>query len=532
MSPLLKKLDFQFIQSFKTLNDESKTVIGITKKHAFISYDMGISWRRIEGIDSSDPIYFAYYRTARYDGVIKIEEARSLCTYLVDIRGNVLKKVPFGEVSQHPRNPNAIVAEDPNDKANIPNLAEYQDPMDSFEQIFYYTKDGGATQWKELEWKDSIPWLDIDFEFIDGGVPDLLYKLVRDQSGVWTEYALNFFSESPLKFVKLPFEVLKSQGIFFGFEDERELYVSEDGVNFEHIRFPDYQSSSEAGPLCFIDREEVQSKSMMAHKSGRRLKGSLFVLRYYSLSKTKLRDSTILPWTTLFRYDIKRKEIKFMIDYCYDCQVLSAEEGIIIANIVTNPQEHLDNKEAPNIKTFITFNDGNDWETMKGLNGAELSVFNGRWPNLVYNTNGKDNNTPSVPGLLIVHGKERPMEDYKTLSRQIPRRKLIPEFFSSLSTYITKDSGKSWCKINDNMMDWAIGGSGEIIILQSIRSIDYILYSQDSGTTWHRLYFDVPLFRLGVIAPLSCTSRRFLLTQNGRSSYLLSFDPADQMEQS
>lgn len=122
------------------------------------------------------------------------------------------------------------------------------------------------------------------------------------------------------------------------------------------------------------------------------------------------------------------------------------------------------------------------------------------------------------------------MEDYKTLSRQIPRRKLIPEFFSSLSTYITKDSGKSWRKINDLSLDWAIGGNGAIIILYAEGLNDHMLYSLDGGVTWYKLYLEIPKPGITMLAPRSCTTSKRFILEGFRRTFLLSFDPADQKD--
>ena len=108
---------------------------------------------------------------------------------------------------------------------------------------------------------------------------------------------------------------------------------------------------------------------------------------------------------------------------------------------------------------------------------------------------------------------------------------------------MTKDSGKTWSRIHDIVMDWAVGGNGEIIVLYSRLPRNHIFYSLDSGETWERLHVgllnlselhsdpesDDLLFPVEVQTPHSCTSSRFLISSNGLY-YSLSFDPIDHKE--
>lgn len=378
-----------------------------------------------------------------------------------------------------------------------------------------------------------------------GGAPGLIYAETDYTDSLEfhqfnTQYAINPHPETPpnfeeLTFELLPFRVRQTQGIFYGLEKQKELYVSSDGINFDHVEFPSSppcENSTFTSVYCGTDftyqidhgHFDVSSPNP---GSDSKLQGSLFVSRHYPPSRTELTSpNSILkplvlsrPWTTLFRYDIQKNEMKFILDYCYDLTVVSAEKGILIASYVTNPLEHLDTLEELRIRSVITFNDGADWESMRGPSGADFGVVNNAWRN---------DRASNAPGHLMVYGREGPIEDYKSFIYAKGS-----EFASSLSTYLTRDYGRSWCKVADGIMRWAVGGSGEIVLMFPKTSGDHILYSIDGGMAWNKLYMDIPT---RIRTPPECTSRRFLLeyVSGGVSRapqyryYVLSFDHADQ----
>lgn len=546
MAPTLKKLEFSDIQKILSDDAKSEIVFGLADNHVFVSYDMGISWRKIENISGSE---FPLVDDQAPDEV-KIRDTDDPHIYFVNVKGEV-KEISRPEdiidFTRHRKDPNAIIIKCAFERSDN----EKRDDSECY-ALNYYTKDGG-TSWQEMESNKDAKERECAYEpyyrFVGGSEPGLIYKQVNEYNRTdqteseWTEYARDFFSESPLVFTKFPFKVFKSQDIFFGLKDYKEFHVSKNGVDFEHVKFPHSPSCENSIGCSIVDglhsplekrtySEMSCSNKVMAQHSDLRFKGSIFLTKYYAPLKPKY--STPL-YTTLFRYDIQSNEIKFIVDYCYDFTVVLAEEGILIANVITNPQELSRNHAEPQIKSLITFNDGKDWQNLVGPSGVELSIVNGTLANDVI---------PSVPGLLIVHGKEGPIEHYKMMEEWgTPRLDLLPTF----STYMTKDSGKTWSKIHDIVMDWAVGGNGEIIVLYSRLPRNHIFYSLDSGETWERLH--VGLLSLSelhsdpetdqvdcpveVQTPHSCTSSRFLISSNEYSDglyYSLSFDPIDHKE--
>lgn len=474
MNPLVTKLEparFARIKPHEYL--ESQTLLGKDGEgRKYVSHDMGVTWE---------------------------DEARDIVS-LPDERQWFHWR--------HPQNQNAILAwthgfvDDDDDDSCCGADTRV---------IWYYTKDGGAT-WEKL--KDQ-PYCEVyllptyDFVVGTGDVSDLIY--LTEFADNYTEYALDIFSESPLKFNSLPFKVRKTPEIFFGFK-RQDLYVSKDGVNFEHVEFP-HSTPFEEYSHCSVHGAKLYDTELCL--SNERSEGSLFFYKHYP----RKRFNTL---SLLFRYDVKSNKIKFMIDYCYDIQVISAKEGILIANIITNFQEVLDNNDQYKIKSLITFNDGADWQPMKDTSGAELSVFN------------QQNNTiPGNPGLVIAHGQEGTLKRY--MINSAPYMSNFPAYLNhpSLSTYITRDLGRSWQKVDDAAMKWVIGGDGQIIILYPyFEKSTRIKYSLDGGWTWNELHLDIPEENWSkVLAQHKCSSRRFLLVTS-EHYYLISFDPADQKSDS
>lgn len=417
----------------------------------------------------------------------------------------------------HPNDTNAILIS--NIQTNL-----YDECDEYYEQsTHYYTKDGGASgfvvqgQCDHCEYDLDVLNGIIHYEFIAGGARDLIYEYSAYDDG-YTAYALNFFSESPLEFTRFPFVVRQSQGIFYGIKDNKELHVSKDGVNFEYIKFPPSPihssprgsekntGSSYLVPCFYRGYFDTFDFSNHKIKAKRRTKDSLFLQKIYRTNS----DPHELPWVTLFRCDVQRKEIKFMLDFCYDFMVVSAEEGIIIANSVTNPQEYAYEEVEPIIRTVISFNDGASWEPMMGPNGTDFNI------NISSSLDRISGDNPSSTSMMIVQGKEGPIESYRSAYS------LFPDSIALPSTYMTNDSGRSWRKIHDKVMLWMFGDNDNIIVMYS-GIYDYILYSLDGGMEWQKLT-GIP--RGSYLECSSRNSKRFWL-----DICSISFDPADQEEQ-
>ena len=199
-----------------------------------------------------------------------------------------------------------------------------------------------------------------------------------------------------------------------------------------------------------------------------------------------------------------------MLDFCYDFMVVSAEEGIIIANSVTNPQEYAYEEVEPIIRTVISFNDGADWEPLIGPNGTDFNI------NISSSLDRISGDNPSSTSMMIVQGKEGPIESYRSAYS------LFPDSIALPSTYMTNDSGRSWRKIHDKVMLWMFGDNDNIIVMYS-GIYDYILYSLDGGMEWQKLT-GIP--RGSYLECSSRNSKRFWL-----DICSISFDPADQEEQ-
>lgn len=509
MMPRVTKNSFRFTHSCE--NGASKTLIGVTYTHAFISHNFGITWKQINDVSGTN-------LTVSYcvSDLIVISDGGTGNVYFLDGRGNLTKEFVFKPgwvtVSVHPNDSNAILLHN----------FEYDEKYPSAGiQTTYYTKDGGASEWKVLCKDDSMGielYNEVPFyKFITGGARDLIYIY---EEGYWayTGYALNFFSESPVEFKLFPFFVHRAQNIFYAIKCQKELHVSTDGVNFEQVEL--YHSSPwdhanriyEAIQACeciMLDGDDRHYCNWAFND--RRAKGFLFFQKRYSINRGSGGGfgSPALPWVTLFRYDVKCKEVKTMLEYCYDYMVVSAEEGIIIANYVTNPQECVENEEKPIVRTMITFNDGTDWEPITGPSGAELNVAISA---SLYCCRGS---IPSNSSMMIVWGKEGPIENYQEAYSDS----------SSLSTYMTKDSGRSWRKINDDAMNYMIGDSDNIIIMFR-EGQEYILYSLDGGMNWQKRTIGKVDLRCWDSSS-SSNSKRFLL-----GDCTISFDPTDQLEQS
>lgn len=527
MIPQVRKLDYGKIELVPTADENSEILVSYGKE-AIISYNMGISWEKIPHIQNIQPILFDD-RVLLFDSI----QIGFGFVYFLDVKGSSTKEIYYNQsdetFSRNRNNPMAAFS-----KRKVPtNLGCFFDENPGGGCLFcrtvgeitehYYTSDGGAI-WEDMETNSNVDGFDQDYNenlnyfFIDGGMSGLIYKT---DIMVSTEYAFDCGRYSPLEFNTFPFRVYRVPDFFFGFNCDSKFCVSKDGVNFEPIEYPNSPRCENSSEYTVPFPVSTRPFNWYEGKSDKRFRGSFFINRSTPPVGRRKGDlwSKVI-WNTLFRYDVTLSQIKFMLDHCYDFTVLSAEEGITIARIVTNSQGCLDNNEEPTLKTVITFNDGADWQPINGPGGSELNISN-----IFHN-----DEIPSIPGLLIVHGEENPTETW------IPRldSHFIEEdhVLSSFSTYMTKDSGRTWSKIHDKAMSWAVGGNGEVIVLHCCTNkapIDHITYSLDCGSTWHKLHLRLPQEPIKIQTSHSCNSRRFLIGSSyGWTYYSLSFDPTDQ----
>lgn len=175
-------------------------------------------------------------------------------------------------------------------------------------------------------------------------------------------------------------------------------------------------------------------------------------------------------------------------------------EGVILANIVENPEQTKTEKELPIIKTLISHSDGAKWAPLKGPSGEPLHLreFSNNeffWDELGYYT---PSSTTTAAGIYISTGNEGERLSDSSLE---------------YSTYMTRDGGMNWFKISETPMIYAIGDQGAIIIMASaVDPVDHLKYSRDEGATWqtYKWGYEAAVWSLQTV-PSSSTCR-FIMT--------------------
>lgn len=185
-----------------------------------------------------------------------------------------------------------------------------------------------------------------------------------------------------------------------------------------------------------------------------------------------------------------------------DFERISSTEGVALANIVSNANEVRQRGERKIVKTKITHSDGAFWDFIPAPKGECKSQdtndcslhLHGYTERL--DTRNKPS-SPSAVGLIIGNGNAG--EGLRS--------------FHDASTYLSRDGGVTFKRINDHPSFWEYGDSGSLIVLADRGApTDRIRYTQDEGETWEEYQFSESMVTVLNVANIpSDTSRKFLI---------------------
>ncbi|OWB74412.1 hypothetical protein B5S31_g4204 [[Candida] boidinii] len=210
-----------------------------------------------------------------------------------------------------------------------------------------------------------------------------------------------------------------------------------------------------------------------------------------------------------------------------DYEPISGLEGAALVNVVTNPDAVTSGKESSQLKTFITYNEGSQWNPLvapkldsKG-NKYECDPAKNKLCtlNLHSFTERKDFrdslSSGSAVGLMFGVGN-------------------VGEYLKSKdegSIFFTRDGGVSWKEIIKGNYIWEYGDQGSILVLvKENEPTRNILVSIDSGESWFEYGFskeDVVISDIMTVP--SDTARRLILIpkDNSITDYIFTIDFQD-----
>jgi len=207
-----------------------------------------------------------------------------------------------------------------------------------------------------------------------------------------------------------------------------------------------------------------------------------------------------------------------------DVQPLANIEGVMIANIVTNPSEAASTGQ-PKLRTKLSYDDGGLWtdltidvtetnqpcKTNSGcaLHLHSLTSYAGRANHRI--------NAPNAVGLAVANGNTGDA--------------LLP--YARASTFLTTDAGATWRLVRAGPHHHAFGDSGALLVIANdLDPTDHVRYSWDYGQSWQYYTFitgdKVRVWSL--TTSLDASSERFLLlgeTVSGGKAVAIGLDFAN-----
>ncbi|CUS21194.1 LAQU0S02e08196g1_1 [Lachancea quebecensis] len=490
-------LDFglKSYQYFDTIADE--TLLFRTDKHeVYVSYDSGQTTQKLDFQDKFIEIVFnQYFNTSAY----LFGSNNKL--YVTHDRARTFKEYKLPDAKQlgfpltfHAKDVKTFIFYGAKDCDNLysPNC----------HVVAYITRDGGETFQELIQGA-------LKCEFIgsfndDPTDPNMILCIAKDKGTkerhVVTsrnffedrktvfENALGFISAGEYTIIAVPHE-----------DDELRAYVTVNGKEFAEASLPAELSIDKQQAYTVLGSQEG---AIFFHLTTEMAEGS----EYGALMKSNSNGTSFV----VLERAVNRGPSGFV-----DFEKVQGLEGIIMINTVLNANEVSSGSGVQKkLKSKISFNDGADWNYLKpperDSEGKKYQCSSKSLLSCSLNlhsyTERKDErdtySSGSALGYMIGVGNVG--------------EHLLPK--EECSTFITTDGGFTWKEIKKGPYQWEYGDRGSVIVLvKDGEKTDLIIYSIDSGKTWHEYKFaGEEVYVEDIITTPQDSAMRFLLI--GRSS--------------
>ena len=154
-----------------------------------------------------------------------------------------------------------------------------------------------------------------------------------------------------------------------------------------------------------------------------------------------------------------------------DFERLDAVQGVAIANIVKNPEDVVQSGAEKVLQSRITFNDGRDFEPLKGKRGDHKGDLNLHGYSEMRNQ-GKVYSNKGAPGILMGIGN---------LGENLHE-------YAESNLWVSSDGGENWRFAYEGPHKFEFADSGSILAaISDPGPTDHIKYSTDYGKEWKKL---------------------------------------------
>jgi hypothetical protein len=384
------------------------------------------------------------------------------------------------------------------------------DPDCKAVKTLYLTKDLGRTWEAILDTVVQFSWGNEGFgEVTSKEVPyERIYATRRMNQDKPSKIGWNFdidFLYSDTFFAD--YEVLVPHGNKFLLADKYILVATAVEADSEEVQlmvssFPDLHTFAKAElpvkripehSYTLVDTSEGSIMIQVNHFNKRSDYGTVYVS-----------DSSGMKYSVSLLYNVRARS-----GYC-DFQKVKGLEGIFIANVYDKdlyldnvPDKKTKNQALKFQKTVITFDKGGEWKRLdppeRDSAGKRIICEDECALNLhsVTSVYSPAYSTDNAVGIIIGTGNVGKFLSYKE---------------DELNTYLSRDGGVTWTEIRTGEFIYEFGDHGAIILMaDSQKATDTLLYSWNEGMTWEKLKIDYPIEVENIVIEPTATSQRFLV---------------------
>ncbi|KAG4303712.1 hypothetical protein PCK1_000230 [Pneumocystis canis] len=477
-------------------NQLDETILFLTSEmELYVSHDQGNEWNKIlqneniisvyQNIYANEQIYFLGINSKAWVTKNRFKTIREL-------KLPAFSHIGYNSFEFHPDNKDWIIYTG----------CKKNEILENCETVSYYSKDGGDSWSYLMSNVRSCCWIKTQtFNTDENMIYCEIYRseLEKSQNGpVKIAYSIDFFNTYHVLFDSAMGYARFEKFIILAEYDYKlrslKPYVSLDGLNFVHAKFPSHYSE--------------QAYTILDSTTG-----SIFL----HVTSNGHRD---LKWGPIIKSNSNGTDFVKLLDYVnrnsdgyVDFERLKGLEGLAISNVIINVNDVIKGA-TKRIKTLITYNDGSEWSYLTppktDSNGNRYCT--GELEKCSLNLHGYSERTDfrntfssdKIPGLDFAIGN---VGEY------------LDNYLAS-NTYMTTDGGITWKEIQKGPYLWKFGDQGSILLLTKDKHfLDHFHYSLDMGNTWNIVYFPnrEMILVYDITTVYSDTSRKFLLfsTKNG-----------------
>ncbi|CUM51723.1 unnamed protein product [Debaryomyces tyrocola] len=304
------------------------------------------------------------------------------------------------------------------------------------------------------------------------------------------------------------FVIVVVQNDKFNTKSKVSLLVSKDGESFNEA---DLKVDISYGIMTFLESSSLSIFLAVMDYSNS--------FRKFSLSTVYASDSSGLSFSKV-------------LDKVQGGSIQKVEtiDGVWLANIADEIKDNKGKSKTlldmlmgggidKNIKSRISYNDGEDWNLLKINNDDSCTVESECSLHLLNPTEKSGDGkfvTGPTPGILLSVGNKG-----SKLEKDIIK----------MNTWISRDGGISWDFALDEPCLFSFGDQGNIIVAipyygKNKLNSSNMYFSLDQGKSWQNVALEIPIFPLTLTTTVDGTSQRFIL------SGLIDSTPKDQTDYS